>query len=250
VGFACRIGIADLYSGHAQDRDHWRDSQFRAEGPVVAELQAAFLDNWIETGGVLLDGPAYFPKLDSVGTQAAQAFHSSPGGGTENLRLMYLLAIASATHRIQIANSYFVPNNLAVAMLVQARQRGVDVQIIVPGPILDAGVVRRASRARWGPLLEAGVKMYEYQPTMYHTKVMIVDDYWVSVGSADFDNRSFRLNDEANLNVFDTEFAREQAQVFARDLAQSRRVTLEEWRHRPITERLEELVARTMRHQL
>ena len=135
VGFTGGLGIADLYLGHAQDRDHWRDAQFRAEGPVVAQMQAAFLDNWIETGGALLDGAEYFPKLDSVGSQAAQAVHSSPGGGTENLRLMYLLAIASASRSILIANSYFVPNTLAVAMLVDARRRGVDVEIIVPGPI-------------------------------------------------------------------------------------------------------------------
>ena len=135
-------------------------------------------------------------------------------------------------------------------MLVEARRRGVDVQIIVPGPILDAQIVRRASRAKWGPLLEAGVKIYEYQPTMYHTKVMVVDDCWVSIGSTNFDNRSFRLNDEANLNVFDDAFAREQARVFAQDRVRSRPVTLEQWRRRPITERLEELVARMMRHQL
>ena len=250
VGFTGGLGIADLYLGHAQDRDHWRDAQFRAEGPVVGQMQAAFLDNWLETGGALLDGEEYFPKLDSVGSQAAQAVHSSPGGGTESLRLMYLLAIASATRSILIANSYFVPNSLAVAMLVDARRRGVEVEIIVPGPINDAQLVRRASRAKWGPLLEAGVNIYEYQPTMYHTKMMVVDDYWVSVGSTNFDNRSFRLNDEANLNVFDEEFARAQAGVFGEDRALSRKVTLEEWRRRPIGQRLEELVGRMMRHQL
>ena len=250
VGFTGGLGIADLYLGHAQDRDHWRDAQFRAEGPVVGQMQAAFLDNWIETGGALLDGAEHFPKLDSVGSQAAQAVHSSPGGGTESLRLMYLLAIASASRNIRIANSYFVPNSLAVAMLVDARRRGVDVEIIVPGPIHDAQVVRRASRAKWGPLLEAGVNIYEYQPTMYHTKVMVVDDYWVSVGSTNFDNRSFRLNDEANLNVVDEEFALAQAKVLGEDRARSRKVTLEDWRRRPMGERLQELVARLMRHQL
>ena len=250
VGFTGGLGIADLYLGHAQDRDHWRDAQFRAEGPVVGQMQAAFLDNWLETGGALLDGEDYFPKLDSVGSQAAQAVQSSPGGGMENLRLMYLLAIASASRSILIANAYFVPNSLAVAMLVDARRRGVEVEIIVPGPINDAQVVRRASRAKWGPLLEAGVNIYEYQPTMYHTKVMVVDDYWVSVGSTNFDNRSFRLNDEANLNVFDEEFARAQAGVFGEDRARSRKVTLEEWRRRPIGQRLQELVGRMMRHQL
>jgi cardiolipin synthase len=163
---------------------------------------------------------------------------------------MYHLAIASARRSILIGNPYFVPNTLAVDMLVEARRRGVDVEIIVPGPITDAGLVRRASRAKWGPLLEAGVRIYEYQPTMYHNKVMVVDDYWVSVGSTNFDNRSFRLNDEANLNVFDETFAREQAGTFAQDRTRSRQVTLEDWRGRPITERLEERVAWVLRRQL
>jgi cardiolipin synthase len=250
VGFTGGLGIADLYLGHAQDEDHWRDGQFRAEGPVVGQLQAAFLDNWIETGGALLHGTDYFPPLDSAGGAWAQAVHSSPGGGTESLRLMFLLAIASAKRSILIANPYFVPNTLAVEMLVDARRRGVAVEIIVPGPITDAGLVRRASRAKWGPLLEAGVRIYEYQPTMYHNKLMVVDDYWVSVGSTNFDNRSFRLNDEANLNVFDQGFAQEQAEIFGRDRARSKEVSLEEWRSRPVTERLEEMVAWALRRQL
>jgi cardiolipin synthase len=250
VGFTGGLGIADLYQGHAQDKDHWRDGQFRVEGPAVGQLQAAFLDNWIETGGALLDGTDYFPPLDSAGSAWAQAVHSSPGGGTENLRLMYLLAIASAGRTILIANPYFVPNTLAVEMLLAARRRGVNVEVLVPGPITDAGLVRRASRRTWGPLLEAGVRIYEYQPTMYHNKLMVVDDYWVSVGSTNFDNRSFRLNDEANLNVFDESFAREQAEVFAQDRARSKEVTLEEWRSRPLTERLEEMVAWMLRRQL
>jgi cardiolipin synthase len=250
VGFTGGIGIADLYRGHAQDEEHWRDSQFRIEGPAVAELQAAFLDNWLETGNPLLDGPAYFPALDSVGPELGQAVISSPGGGTENLRLMFMLAIASAERSILISNAYFVPNTLAVEMLVAARRRGVDVEIIVPGPVNDAKLVERASRAKWGPLLEAGVRIYEYQPTMFHTKVTVVDDYWVSVGSTNFDNRSFRLNDEANLNVLDDAFGRAQAEVFVRDRARARAVTLEEWRRRPLTERLGELVGRMVRHQL
>ena len=250
VGFTGGLGVADLYQGNAQDRDHWRDGQFRAEGPVVGQMQAAFLDNWIETGNGLLHGTDYFPPLDSAGGALAQAIYSSPGGGTESLRLMYHLAIASAARSILIGNPYFVPNTLAVEMLVEARRRGVRVEIIVPGPITDAGLVRRASRAKWGPLLEAGVRIYEYQPTMYHNKLMVVDDYWVSVGSTNLDNRSFRLNDEANLNVFDEAFAREQAGIFAQDRARSKELTLEAWRERPVTERLEEMVAWMLRRQL
>jgi cardiolipin synthase A/B len=250
VGFTGGVGIADKWLGHAQDKDHWRDSHFRAEGPVVAQLQATFMDDWFATKGMVLDGRDYFPDLDPVGSELAQAFRSSPAGGSESVRLMYLLAIASATKRILIANAYFVPDKVTIAELVEARRRGVEVEIVVPGPILDAQVVRRASRAMWGPLLEAGVRIYEYQPTMYHTKVMVVDDRWVSVGSTNFDDRSFRLNQEANLNVLDARFAEEQARVFAEDRERSKRITLEEWRHRSLWERIEGRIAALVRGQL
>ena len=250
VGFTGGMGVADKWLGHAQDKEHWRDSHFRAEGPVVAQLQAAFMDDWFETRGVVLDGPGYYPDLDREGSQLGQVFWSSPKGGNGNLRIMFLLAIAAASKRILIANSYFVPDQTTVEMLAEARRRGVDVEIIVPGPILDAQVVRRASRSLWGPLLEAGVKIYEYQPTMYHTKVMVVDDIWVSVGSTNFDDRSFRLNQEANLNVYDQGFAAGQAAAFAKDRAQSREVTLQAWQHRSALERVEEWAAGVLRTQL
>jgi cardiolipin synthase A/B len=250
IGFTGGLGVADQWLGHAQDKDHWRDTHFEVEGPVVAQLQAAFLDNWIESEGHVLEGEAYFPPPVPAGDQLAQAFRSSPGEGSASMRLMYLLAIAAAAHTIRIANAYFVPDSLAVAMLVAARRRKVDVEIIVPGPVLDAQLVRRASRAKWGPLLEAGVRIYEYQPTMFHVKVMVVDDAWVSVGSTNFDDRSFRLNDEANLNVLDPAFAREQARVFDDDRGRSRQVTFEAWRHRPLWERLSERWALTFRSQI
>ncbi len=250
VGFTGGLGIADQWLGHAQDKEHWRDSQFRAEGPVVAQLQAAFMDDWFETRGVVLDGPGYFPDLDRRGPALGQVFWSSPRGGNGNLRVMFLLAIAAATRRILIANAYFVPDETTVEMLVAARRRGVDVEIIVPGPVLDAQVVRRASKETWGPMLEAGVAIYEYQPTMYHPKVMVVDDVWASVGSTNFDDRSFRLNQEDNLNVYDREFAAGQAAAFARDRAVSRRITLEAWRRRPLWERIQERAAGVLRKQL
>ena len=250
IGFTGGVGIADQWLGHAQDKKHWRDSHFRVEGPVVAQLQAAFLDNWIEAEGHVLDGEAYFPQLRPAGSDFAQAFRSAPGEGSASMRLMYLLAIAAAARSIRIANAYFVPDSQAAAMLVEARGRGVEVEIIVPGPVLDAQIVRRASRAMWGPLLRAGVRIYEYQPTMYHPKVMVVDDIWTSVGSTNFDDRSFRLNDEANLNVLDPEFGREQARIFAEDKGRARQVTLEAWRKRPLGERLQERWASLVRSQL
>jgi cardiolipin synthase len=250
VAFTGGVGVADQWLGHAQDREHWRDSHFRFEGPVVAQVQSAFLDNWIETEGEVLDGPAYFPPLAPEGPAMAQTFSSTPGEASASMRLMYLIAIASAARSIRIANAYFVPDSILVDMLAAARRRGVDVEIIVPGPILDAQVVRRASRAMWGPLLAAGVRIYEYQPTMYHTKVTIVDDLWVSVGSTNFDDRSFRLNDEANVNVMDAEFGAAQARQFEADRARSHLVTLEEWQRRPLKERLQERLARLLAPQL
>lgn len=250
VGFTGGVGIADEWLGHAQDADHWRDSHFRLEGPAVAQMQAAFMDNWMETCAEVLHGEDYFPPLETAGPHAAQVFRSSADDGSESVRLMYLLSVASAAGSVRIANSYFVPDSLAVRTLVDAQRRGAQVEIIVPGRHIDQKVVRRASRSLWGPLLEAGVAIYEYQPTMYHVKVVVVDETWTSVGSTNFDNRSFRLNDEANLNILDAEFAAAQARIFEEDKARSRRITLEEWRRRPWRERAVERLAGLLRLQL
>jgi cardiolipin synthase len=250
VGFTGGVGVADNWLGHAQDPEHWRDSHFRLEGPAVAQMQAAFMDNWMETCAQVLHGEEYFPRLRPVGSHAAQLFQSSADNASESVRLMYLLSIASAIRSVRIANAYFVPDSLAVASLVAARRRGVQVEIIVPSRHIDQKLVRRASRSLWGPLLEAGIEIYEYQPTMYHVKVMVVDEVWTSVGSTNFDNRSFRLNDEANLNILDAGFAESQAKVFEEDKTGSRRVTLEEWRRRPMRERVVERIAGLLRLQL
>lgn len=213
-------------------------------------MQSAFMNNWLKVRSRVLHGEEYFPPLEEVGTCPAQMFKSSPREGSESVRLLYLLSIASAERSIRVANPYFVPDDLSVETLVEARKRGVDVQIVTIGPYTDAQITRRASRARWGRLLEAGIAIYEFQPTLYHNKLMVVDDCMVSVGSTNFDNRSFRLNDEANLNVFDISFAQEQAAQFERDKARSRRITHQEWQHRPIKERAVEWVAERLRSQL
>ncbi len=250
IGFTGGVGIADKWLGHAQDPDHWRDSHFRVEGPVVAQVQAAFLDNWLKTRAEVLHGERYFPALAPVGEHLAQTFTSSPSGGSESVRLMYLLSIAAADQSIVIANAYFVPDDLAMNTIIAARNRGVEIDVIVPGKYNDVLLTRKASRGRWGPLLEAGVRIHEYQPTMFHCKVMTVDDRWVSVGSTNFDSRSFRLNDEANLNVYDREFAARQGAVLRVDLARSRPMTLAEWRRRPARERFTDRMAGLLRSQL
>jgi cardiolipin synthase len=243
IGFTGGVGIADQWRGDAQDSDHWRDTHFRVEGPVVAQMQSVFMDNWIKATGRVLHGELYFPALTSRGEQRAQMFSSSPTGGSESMHLMYLMALTAATRSIHLSNAYFVPDELAVKALVAAAQRGVKVQIITPGGDIDSEVVRRASRARWGPLLEAGVLIAEYQPTMFHCKVLVVDELLVSAGSTNFDNRSFRLNDEANLNVLGAPFARQQVEIFQRDLQRSRPITLQAWQQRPWQEKVLEHAA-------
>jgi len=250
VGFTGGAGIADLWTGNAQDPKHWRDSHFKMEGPVVAQCQAAFMDNWLKIKNRVLHAETYFPKLSPAGNSVAQVFMSSPAEGSESARLMYLMTIASAAKSVKIASAYFVPDDLSVAALVGARKRGVRVEIIVPGKYVDTAVTRRAGRSRWGPLLEAGAEIYEYGPTMYHCKVMIVDDLMTSVGSTNFDSRSFRLNDEANLNIFDVDFAAGQSAAFENDKAQSRRITFEEWERRPLSETIMEKFAAVFRSQL
>jgi cardiolipin synthase len=250
IGFTGGVGIADKWLGNAQDPEHWREAHFRVEGPVVAQMQATFLDNWLKTRGELLHGDDYFPPIAPAGESYAQMFRSSSRGGAESVRLMYLMSIADARRSIRIANSYFVPDDLAVRALADARRRGVSVEIIVPGEHTDTEIVRKASGSLWGELLAAGVDIYEYRPTMYHCKVMVVDESWVSVGSTNFDERSFRLNDEANLNVYDPVFARQQVAIFEQDKAASQRITLEQWAQRPWTERMLEKAAGLLRSQL
>jgi len=250
VGFTGGVGIAEQWTGNAQDPEHWRDTHFQVEGPVVAQMQAVFMDNWIKTTGAVLHGVDYFPPLEPVGKGAAQVFSSSPSGGSASMELMYLMSITAAKRTIRLSSSYFVPNELAVQTMVEAMKRGVKLQIITPGEHIDTETVRAASRARWGDLLAAGAEIHEYQPTMFHCKVMIVDDFMVSTGSTNFDDRSFRLNDEANLNIYDAAFAAEQAAIFSADLAKSRRITLAEWQRRPLKEKLLENLASLLGSQL
>ena len=242
IAFTGGVGIADKWDGHAQDPDHWRDEHFRVEGLAAAQAQAVFLDNWIKVTGTVLQGETYFPPIQAAGKADAQMFSSSPEGGSESMLLMYLLAIAAAENTIDLSASYFVPDDLSRRALLAALERGVVVRIIVPGKHIDADMVRMASRAKWGAFLEAGALIHEYEPTMFHCKILIIDNYLVSVGSTNFDNRSFSLNDEASLNIFDQTFAATMTQVFEADLLKARRVTLEAWQDRPLHHRLREML--------
>ncbi len=220
------------------------------EGPAVAQLQATFNDNWIKTSGHVLNGADYFPPLERVGDMDAHMFLSSPAGGSESMHLMYLMSIAAAEHTIDLSAAYFIPDELITKALIAARLRGVRIRVLVPGKNTDSELARSASKSSWGPLLLAGVTIFEYQPTMFHNKVMIVDREMVSVGSTNFDLRSFRLNDEASLNVYDRGFAARMTEVFERDLVPTKRYTYQRWKDRPLRERIAEMFALPIKSQL
>ncbi|PPT33799.1 cardiolipin synthase B [Xanthomonas axonopodis pv. begoniae] len=250
IGFTGGVGVADQWMGDAQDPDHWRDTHYRIEGPVVAQVQTAFNDNWIKTTGRVVNGAQYYPALGSAGDSDAQLFVASPAGGSESMHLMYLIAIAAARSTIDLAAAYFVPDALITRSLLEARSRGVKIRVLLPGKHIDAVSVRLASKASWEPLLQAGIEIHEYQPTMLHTKLLIIDGLLVSVGSTNFDIRSFRLNDEASLNVYDRTLAARMTEVFEGDLQRAEPYSLERWRARPLRQKLGEKLVFPFRSQV
>jgi cardiolipin synthase A/B len=250
LGFTGGVGMGIEWKDGLKGLPPWRETHFKAEGPVVAQMQAVFVDNWIKATGRVLHGAEYFPKLAHCGDMEAQMFGSSPVGGSESMHLMVLLALTAAKTSIDIENAYFVPDRLTVEALCSAARRGVRVRIVVPGRHTDARIGRWAAQGLYGSLLEAGIQIFEYQPTMMHCKVLVIDGLWSSVGSANFDDRSFRLNDEANLNVFSDELARVQIALIDADILKSRRMVPKKWRHRKFGRRINEKLALLLRSQL
>ncbi len=250
IGFTGGVGIADQWQGHAQDPGHWRDMHFRVEGPVAAQLQAGFMDNWIKTTGRVLHSDGYYPPLPSVGDTAMHLFVSSPAGGSSSMRLMYLLGVAAAKRSIDLQAAYFIPDRLMVDALIAARERGARIRLLVPGRYIDSSLVRMASKRRWGRLLAAGVEIHEYQTTMMHNKMLILDGLLVSVGSTNFDMRSFDLNDEASLNIYSADFAQQMTGVMDADLQHATAYTLAMWRRRSWRQKLGELLVRPVESQL
>ncbi|EIL91673.1 cardiolipin synthetase [Rhodanobacter fulvus Jip2] len=238
VAFNGGVGIADAWEGNGLQPDRWRDMQFRVDGPAAAQMQAIFGDNWLATTGEALLGPDYYPETPARGDLAVQAFASSPEGGSENMQLMYLMAINGARRRIDLEAAYFVPDELTLTALRDALKRGVRVRLVVPGPHVDSTIVRNASQAQWGAMLQAGARIYRYQPALFHNKLMIVDGYLTIGGSANFDNRSFQLNDESNINIYDHAFAAHMTEVIDQDIARSHELTLAQWRERPWRQRV------------
>jgi cardiolipin synthase len=249
IAFTGGFCIGDKWLGNAETAALWRETLVQVEGPIVAQFQGVFSANWLEATGELLFGRKFYPPLEEKGKALAQHFASGPADHPAAAHTVYVSAIEAARHRIVLEQSYFVPDDLSLEALERARRRGVDVQILTPGNI-NFNIVRRASRTLWPRLLRAGARIYEYGPAKLHCKILIVDDEFVSIGSVNFDERSFRINDEQNVNVIDREFAARMLEQFERDRAQSRSITLEELQKAPWRLRAFEWFAALFRSQL
>lgn len=250
IGFTGGAGIADHWAGNAQDDKHWRDLQIRMEGPAVLPLQTGFAQNWLECTGELVTGPDFYPAIGRIGKVALQTVMSSPETGASTVRVMYTLAISSASRSIEIANPYFVPGHLAIDLFRDAVKRGVRVRIMVAGTRNDTVMARLNSIRLYGALLEAGVELLEYNRTMMHHKTMVVDGLWATVGTTNFDNRSFAHNEENNVCLCDEEFSRELNEMFEQDAALCERVSLEAWRRRPLTDKVLQALASLFQDQV
>lgn len=240
IGFCGGFAIDDRWKGNARGPSEWRDTNIQIEGPVVAQLQHVFMEDWVHTTGEVLHGPAQFPAIEPAGKMLAQAISSARTDQSSMAKLLYYMAIQAARRKIWIESAYFVPDRQIRRGLVEAAARGVDVKVIVPGKYIDSPNVRLASRFHYGELLDGGVEIYEYLPTMMHNKVMVADGLWTSIGSINFVNRSMKKNGEANVCVYDTGFAGEVEAMVLEDLAKCERFTKEKWKKRGLLARFGE----------
>jgi len=251
TGFTGGVGIAEEWTGNAQDPDHWRDTHVRVTGPVVRGLQGAFAENWLECTGDVLAGDRYLPYIEAIEDGGPmQVMRSSATVGDSNSEALIYLAVAAAKRSIELTSAYFVPRPAFTEALVEAAERGVHMRIIVPGSHIDKQFVRTAGRAAYDQLIDAGIEIHEYCPTMLHAKTLTVDESWSSVGSVNFDNRSFQLHDEATLCVQSERFAGQLHEVFESDLEASERIEPDEWRKRSMAQRARENVTKYARREL
>ena len=252
VGFVGGIGVADYWVGPPGRGRPWRDTMVRVTGDLVKGLQTAFAENWLEASGEILPAEDFAPSPDVMpaGRGHALVVSSSPSEGrATRARMLFQILVASARRSILICNPYFIPDRSLCRELVRAAQRGVAVTLLMPGAWNNHPLVRLASRRRYGLLLENGVAIHEYQPAMMHAKVMVVDGAWSVLGSTNFDNRSFGLNDEVNVAILQRTLAAQLEADFAADLLQCLAVKIEEWRRRPLTERAFAVLARVLERQ-
>jgi cardiolipin synthase len=251
VGFTGGVGIAEEWTGNGEDPEHWRDTHVRVEGPVVRDLVGGFLDNWAEATSTILAGRAHLPDLRGFedGIQAQVTRSAAEKGSTDAEQLFYS-AIAGARSRIWLTTAYFAPRRAFVDALCGAARRGVDVRVVTNGPHIDKQLVRQAGRRCYQRLLDCGVRVFEYQRTMLHAKVLLVDDRWSTVGSINFDNRSFALNDELNISFQDPSLVTVFEKHFIGDLGDSYELDADGWRARPLPSRAREVASALVRREL
>jgi len=241
TGFIGGAGVADHWYRSRGRKKRWRDTMVQVRGRSVDSLQAMFTENWLESSGELLSGRKYYPSKTADGNGRAIVINSTPSfGRSSRARMLFQMLIATSRQQIHITTPYFLPDIGMRRALIEALARGVEIKILVPGKYSDHLLTRRSSRRLYGPLLQKGAQIYEYQPSMIHTKTMVVDRHWSVVGSTNFDSRSFTLNDEVNIAAFDEGLAARLEEDFCGDLEASRRITYEEWRNRPAVERANE----------
>ena len=250
LAFTGGAGIADQWTGRAQDPEHWRDIQISVEGPGAVPLQTGFARNWLESCGELLSGERFYPRIGKPGNLAVQTILSSPETGSSAVRIMYYLSIACARRSIYIANPYFIPDSVATDILVEAKQRGVDVKLMITGIHNDMRIARYGGIQLYGRLLEAGIEVFEYNKTMLHQKTMVVDGIWSTIGTTNFDNRSFAHNEESNVCLYNREIAAELERIFQCDLKGCDRVDLDEWRRRPLWTKVQGVLALALKEQI
>lgn len=242
IGYIGGHCLCDEWTGNAEDKKHYRDITARVEGPVVAQLQSAFAENWIEETGEVIGGTNFFPDIEPCGDMQAHAVWLSPAGSPSTVKLLHYLAIRAAKKRLTLQNPYFLPDPDARQALLEAVKRGVEVRIMIPSDqVTDEPHVQHASHHHYGTLLQGGVKLYDYEKTLIHQKVLIVDGQWASIGSTNFDDRSFEINDEVSLVVHDERIARELEETFERDLQHAKAVDLDQWKKRPAFHKFKDL---------
>ncbi|HEY0684954.1 MAG TPA: phospholipase D-like domain-containing protein [Steroidobacter sp.] len=250
IGYTFGHGIADQWLGRGEDEKHWRDTAVRVEGPAVQALQSVFMENWIEESHCVPAGEGCFPKLDAKGNCEAHVVSSASGDAVSSVALLYTVAIACARREVIIQNPYFAPDDGVCDLLAMMVKRGVAVHLMLPGAHTDSPFVRRAGCHLYGQLLEGGVRLYEFAPTLLHQKIVIVDEIWSHIGSTNFDARSLSLNEEVGIGIRDEKIARELKAAYENDLRRSRELTLEAWRRRPWRSRAFDWIAYQVHDQL
>jgi cardiolipin synthase len=250
VGFLGGAGVADWWLKEIDGKPRWRDTMVKIEGPAVADLQGVFAENWVEASGRVIVGSEYFPMPKQIGTARGMIIASpASASSSSRARMLMQLLVASAQKTIYISTPYFLPDVDLRREIQEARERGVDIKVITPGPNNDHLLTRSSSRRLYGELISRGVEIYEYRPSMIHQKLLLVDGVWSVVGSTNMDNRSFHMNDEVNLCAFDDTMTRELTELYLADLKQSHRMTYDEWKKRPFWDKAFEWTGKLIERQ-